>query len=117
MIMVIGGRCQGKSSFAKEHFENRVQEKGKTQETCLEDHQKDPKADHWADGEISTWEEFLTSTWCRNFHLLVRRILKKDETLGLPDEQETALFETTSAGLHNWKNWQKPFITPTRTAF
>ena len=29
MIMVIGGRCQGKSSFAKEHFENRVQEKGK----------------------------------------------------------------------------------------
>ena len=47
MIMVIGGRCQGKSSFAKEHFENRVQEKGKTQETCLEDHQKDPKADHW----------------------------------------------------------------------
>ena len=88
----------------KEHFENRVQEKGKTQETCLEDHQKDPKADHWADGEISTWEEFLTSTWCRNFHLLVRRILKKDETLGLPDEQETALFETTSAGLHNWKN-------------
>ena len=86
MIMVIGGRCQGKSSFAKEHFENRVQEKGKTQE----DHQKDPKADHWADG--------------RNFHLLVRRILKKDETLGLPDEQETALFETTSAGLHNWKN-------------
>ena len=22
MIMVIGGRCQGKSSFAKEHFEN-----------------------------------------------------------------------------------------------
>ena len=29
---------------------------------------------------------------------------KKDETLGLPDEQETALFETTSAGLHNWKN-------------
>ena len=100
MIMVIGGRCQGKSSFAKEHFENRVQEKGKTQE----DHQKDPKADHWADGETSTWEEFLTSTWCRNFHLLVRRILKKDETLGLPDEQETALFETTSAGLHNWKN-------------
>ncbi len=30
--------------------------------------------------------------------------IKKDETLGLPDEQETALFETTSAGLHNWKN-------------
>ena len=109
MIMVIGGRCQGKSSFAKEHFENRVQEKGKTQweqekEKTQEDHQKDPKADHWADGETSTWEEFLTSTWCRNFHLLVRRILKKDETLGLPDEQETALFETTSAGLHNWKN-------------
>ena len=52
MIMVIGGRCQGKSSFAKEHFENRVQEKGKTQE----DHQKDPKADHWADVETSTWE-------------------------------------------------------------
>lgn len=22
----------------------------------------------------------------------------------MPDEQETALFETTSAGLHNWKN-------------
>ena len=74
MIMVIGGRCQGKSSFAKEHFENRVQEKGKTQE----DHQKDPKADHWADGETSTWEEFLTSTWCRNFHHLVLRNLKKD---------------------------------------
>ena len=64
MIMVIGGRCQGKSSFAKEHFENRVQEKGKTQweqekEKTQEDHQKDPKADHWADGETSTWEEFL----------------------------------------------------------
>ena len=108
MIMVIGGRCQGKSSFAKEHFENRVQEKGKTQweqekEKTQEDHQKDPKADHCRWGNIHL-EEFLTSTWCRNFHLLVRRILKKDETLGLPDEQETALFETTSAGLHNWKN-------------
>ena len=104
MIMVIGGRCQGKSSFAKEHFENRVQEKGKTQETCLEDHQKNLKTDPWTDGETATWEEFLASAWSRNFHLLVRRILKKDETLGLPDEQETALFETTSAGLHNWKN-------------
>ena len=26
MIMVIGGRCQGKSSFAREHFESRIQE-------------------------------------------------------------------------------------------
>ena len=109
MIMVIGGRCQGKSSFAREHFENRIQEKGKTQweqekEKTQEDHQKDSKADHWADGETSTWEEFLTSTWCRNFHLLVCRILKKDETLGLPYEQEAALFKTTPAGLHNWKN-------------
>ena len=26
MIMVIGGRCQGKSSFAREHFESRIQD-------------------------------------------------------------------------------------------
>lgn len=121
MIMVIGGRCQGKSSFAKEHFENRVQEKGKTQweqekRKNAGRSQKDPKADHWADGETSTWEEFLTSTWCRNFHLLVRRILKKDETLGLPDEQETALFETTSAGLHNWKNMAETIYNANLTA-
>ena len=62
MIMVIGGRCQGKSSFAKEHFENRVQEKGKTQE----DHQKDPKADHWADGETSRSEERRVGKECRS---------------------------------------------------
>ena len=29
MIMVIGGRCQGKSSFAREHFESRIQENKK----------------------------------------------------------------------------------------
>ncbi len=100
MIMVIGGRCQGKSFFAKEHFENRVQEKRKNQGKHLEA----PKTDHWADGETATWEEFLTSTWCRNFHLLVRRILKKDETLGLSDEQKSAIFETAPAGLPDWKN-------------
>ena len=107
MIMVIGGRCQGKSSFAKEHFENRVQEKGKTQETCLEDHQKDPKADHWADGEISTWEEFLTSTWCRNFHLLVRRILNAitvdrfhlSLTVAGGDAAETALLHAAACSI------------------
>lgn len=77
---------------------------GTGKEKTQEDHRKIQRQITGQDGETSTWEEFLTSTWCRNFHLLVRRILKKDETLGLPDEQETALFETTSAGLHNWKN-------------
>ena len=118
MIMVIGGRCQGKSSFAKEHFENRVQEKGKTQETCLEDHQKDPKADHWADGEISTWEEFLTSTWCRNFSPAGTPDFKKKmrhwdcrmSRKQLYLKQHLQVFTTG-------KIWQKPFITPTRTAF
>ena len=106
MIMVIGGRCQGKSSFAREHFESRIQENKKIEKDgeIQKDHLENLKTDPWTDGETATWEEFLASAWSRNFHLLVRRILKKDETLGLPDEQETALFETTSAGLHNWKN-------------
>lgn len=94
MIMVIGGRCQGKSSFAKEHFRNRIQE----------NLWEDPETDHWADGEIATWEEFLSSNWCRNFHLLMRRILKKDGTLRLSDEQEKSVFATTPAGLPDWKN-------------
>ncbi|MFQ7034117.1 MAG: hypothetical protein ACLRRJ_14665 [Clostridium sp.] len=80
MIMVIGGRCQGKSSFAKEHFENRVQEKGKTQweqekEKTQEDHQKDPKADHWAIGNIHR-ENFLLPPGAGIFHLLVRQFKK-----------------------------------------
>ena len=106
MIMVIGGRCQGKSSFAREHFESRIQENKKIEKDgeIQKDYLENLKTDPWTDGETATWEEFLASAWSRNFHLLVRRILKKDETLGLPDEQETALFETTSAGLHNWKN-------------
>ena len=109
MIMVIGGRCQGKSSFAREHFESRIQENKKIEKDgeIQKDHLENLKTDPWTDGETATWEEFLASAWSRNFHLLVRRILKKDETLGLPDEQETALFETTSAGLHNWKNLAK----------
>lgn len=111
MIMVIGGRCQGKSSFAKEHFGNRVQEKGKNQGKYLEDQPKLPETDYWADGETATWEEFLTSTWCRNFHLLVRRILKKDVTLGLSDEQKTAIFETASTGLPHWKKMVETIYT------
>ncbi len=101
MIMVIGGRCQGKSSFAKEHFRNRIQE----------NLWKDPETDRWADGETATWEEFLSSAWCRNFHLLVRRILKKDETLGLPDEQEKLVFAITPAGLPDWKNLAEVIYT------
>ena len=40
MIMVIGGRCQGKSSFAREHFESRVQENKKREKDgeIQEDH-------------------------------------------------------------------------------
>ncbi len=101
MIMVIGGRCQGKSSFAKEHFRNIIQE----------NLWEDPETDHWADGETATWEEFLSSTWCRNFHLLMRRILKKDESLGLPDEQEKSVFATTPAGLPDWKNLAEAVYT------
>lgn len=117
MIMVIGGRCQGKSSFAREHFENRIQEnkiqenKIQVKERTQKDHLEAPETDHWADGEIATWEEFLSSTWCRNFHLLVRRILKKDVTLGLPDEQETAIFETASTGLPHWEKMVETIYT------
>ena len=105
MIMVIGGRCQGKSSFAREHFENRIKEnKIQVKERNRGDHLEVPETDRWADGETATWEEFLSSAWCRNFHLLMRRILKKDESLGLPDEQENLVFATTPAGLPDWKN-------------
>ena len=85
MIMVIGGRCQGKSSFAREHFESRIQENKKIEKDgeTQKDHLENLKTDPWTDGETATWEEFLASAWSRNFHLLVRRILKKDETLGL----------------------------------
>ena len=80
MIMVIGGRCQGKASFAREHFKDRSLK--------IENGQKKKEnnsgTDTWADGETVTWEEFLASAWCRNFHLLVRRILKRDESLKLP---------------------------------
>ena len=100
MIMVIGGRCQGKSSFAREHFESRIQEDKKIEKDgeIQKDHLENLKTDLWTDGETATWEEFLASAWSRNFHLLVRRILKKDETLGLPDEQEKGVFEIMPTG-------------------
>ena len=112
MIMVIGGRCQGKSSFAKEHFENRAQENEIEKKRKIQgDHQENPETDHWADGETVTWEEFLSSNWCRNFHLLMRRILKKDETLGLSDEQEKGVFAITPAGLPDWRNLAEAIYT------
>ena len=83
MIMVIGGRCQGKSSFAREHFENRIQENKKLEkEGNQKDHLENLKTDPGQMENIHLGRIF-TSTWSRNFHLLVRRILKKDETLGL----------------------------------
>ena len=110
MIMVIGGRCQGKSSFAKEHFENRVQEKGKTQE----DHQKDPKADHWADGKHPPGKNFLLppgagifTCWYTDFKKMRHwdcRMSRKQLYL----KQHLQVFTTG-------KIWQKPFITPTWT--
>ena len=62
--------------------------KNRERREIQKDHLENLKTDPWTDGETATWEEFLASAWSRNFHLLVRRILKKDETLGLPDEQE-----------------------------
>ena len=47
----------------------------------------------------------------RNFHLLVRRILKKDETLGLPDEQEKGVFEIMPTGLPDWKKMAEVIYT------
>ncbi len=57
MIMVIGGRCQGKSSFAKEHFENRVQENKKIEKDgeIQKDHlerSKDRSLDRWRNSHL-----------------------------------------------------------------
>ena len=113
MIMVIGGRCQGKSSFARKHFESRIQENKKIEKVgeIQEDHLENLKTGHWTDGETATWEEFLASAWSRNFHLLVRRILKKDETLGLPDEQEKRVFKVMPTGLPDWEKMAEVIYT------
>ena len=49
MIMVIGGRCQGKSSFAREHFESRIQENKKIEKDgeTQKDHLENLKTDPW----------------------------------------------------------------------
>ena len=49
MIMVIGGRCQGKSSFAREHFESRIQENKKIEKDgqIQKDHLENLKTGHW----------------------------------------------------------------------
>lgn len=106
MIMVIGGRCQGKASFAREHFKDRSL---KT-ENGQKKKENNSGTDTWADGETVTWEEFLASAWCRNFHLLVRRILKRDESLKLPlaSERETERrdknqWEVSTHGIPDWK--------------
>ena len=85
MIMVIGGRCQGKSSFAREHFESRIQENKKIEKggEIQKDHLENLKTDPWTDGETATWEEFLASAWSRNFHLLVRIWIKDNRSVRL----------------------------------
>ena len=49
MIMVIGGRCQGKSSFAREHIESRIQENKKIEKDgeIQKDHMENLKTDPW----------------------------------------------------------------------
>ena len=42
---------------------------------------------------------------------LVRRILKKDETLGLPDEQEKGVFEIMPTSLPDWKKMAEVIYT------
>ncbi len=111
MIMVIGGRCRENLPLQKNILKTGYRKKKKQEnEKTQKDHQKNLKTDHWTDGETATWEEFLTSTWCRKFHLLVRRILKKDETLGLPDEQEKAYLKQYLQVCTTGKKWQKSFI-------
>lgn len=99
MIMVIGGRCQESLPLQKNILKigyRKRKNSGRSSERS-----KGRSLGRWGNihlGRISY------------FHLVPEFSpagtpdFKKDETLGLPDEQETALFETTSAGLHNWKN-------------
>ncbi|HIU77737.1 MAG TPA: bifunctional adenosylcobinamide kinase/adenosylcobinamide-phosphate guanylyltransferase [Candidatus Pelethocola excrementipullorum] len=64
MILVIGGAFQGKSAYAKEHFDG---------------------VGSWIDGEICGFEEIFSCGGIVHFHQFVRRFLKEDELDRLPE--------------------------------
>lgn len=70
MILVVGGRAQGKRAFAEEKL-------------CQEPLCKEA----WADGEKADWKKFTESPYAFNLSLFIRRVLLEEESLGLSGEQ------------------------------
>lgn len=63
MILVTGGRNQGKRGFAQEQFSDPSQSQGIV----------------WCDGGKADWETFMGAKWGWNVHLLIRRVMLGEE--------------------------------------
>jgi len=65
MILVIGGAFQGKSAYAKEHFETEGS---------------------WIEGEVCEFNEIFSCSGIEHFHQFVRRFLNEEELDRLPEQ-------------------------------
>lgn len=68
MILVIGGRSQGKREFV-----------------CRELLKQRPEAINWCDGATATFQEFMESPFCFGLHQLTRRVMEGEPSLGIPN--------------------------------
>ena len=102
-----------KSSFAREHFESRIQENKKIEKDGENPERpsgkfKDRSLDRWRNSHLGR-----VSCLCMEpeFSPAGAADIKKDETLGLPDEQEKGVFEIMPTGLPDWKKMAEVIYT------
>lgn len=67
MILVIGGRAQGKRGFVRNQLCR--------EQTFIQ----------WADGEKDSWDVLMKSAYIFGLHCLVKRFIEGDRTLGAPE--------------------------------
>ena len=66
MILVIGGRGQGKREFA---LQNLIPE-------------DEAPMVRWASGRDEGWESYMKSRYCCDFHLFIRRLMNREVGVG-----------------------------------
>lgn len=66
MILVIGGRCQGKKEFARQNLIPEAEA---------------PRV-RWASGRDEGWESYMKSRYCCDFHLFIRRLMNREIGVG-----------------------------------
>ncbi|MGN0371423.1 MAG: bifunctional adenosylcobinamide kinase/adenosylcobinamide-phosphate guanylyltransferase [Enterocloster sp.] len=106
MILVVGGAAQGKRRFAEERLrECSGSADGKPVSGSVGEIAEKIL---WSDGRTASLEAFARSRFCCNFHLLVRRILSEDSSLGMSGFWKKAEEESFPAIMASWLLEKRP---------